>query len=255
MHQKNEMSGYDIIELKSGKTFKPNVYGINASHYIQTLLYDLMIKSAFQTRLKSVNYILYSKEKEKQMRFAPPVQAQQYEALKLRNDILAIEQKLQNLDKDPSILEYIKLENFTKLKGFNIKDIEYFHNIYSSLLPVEKAYFNHFAAFIAKEHALSKTGEHGINKSNGHAALWLETDEEKKERFSLLDNLTIVLNNSNEDDAFITFARKNSDRNLVNFRIGEIGVLYPSGKENQRQVLKIRSLNAQLLLLLLILWK
>ena len=238
LHQKNEMSGYDIIELKSGKTFKPNVYGINASHYIQTLLYDLMIKSAFQTRLKSVNYILYSKEKEKQMRFAPPVRAQQYEALKLRNDILAIEQKLQNLDKDPSILEYIKLENFTKLKGFNIKDIEYFHNIYSSLLPIEKAYFNHFAAFIAKEHALSKTGEHGINKSNGHAALWLETDEEKKERFSLLDNLTIVLNNSNEDDAFITFARKNSDRNLVNFRIGEIGVLYPSGKENQRQVLK-----------------
>lgn len=157
LHQKNDTSIYDIIELKSGKTFKPNVYGINASHYIQTLLYDLMIKSAFEPKTKSFNYILYSKESDKPLRFAPPVRAQQFEAMKLRNDILAIEQKLQKLDEDNSLLSYIKPENFPRLKGFNIKDVENFINIYSSLKPYEKAYFDHFTAFIAKEQALSKT--------------------------------------------------------------------------------------------------
>ena len=85
------------------------------------------------------------------MRFAPPVRAQQFEAMKLRNDILAIEQKLQKLDEDNSLLSYIKPENFPRLKGFNIKDVENFINIYSSLKPYEKAYFDHFTAFIAKE--------------------------------------------------------------------------------------------------------
>ena len=32
-----------IVELKSGKIYKPNRYGINHSHYTQTLLYDLSL--------------------------------------------------------------------------------------------------------------------------------------------------------------------------------------------------------------------
>jgi DNA replication ATP-dependent helicase Dna2 len=238
LHQKNDTSVYDIIELKSGKTYKPNVYGINASHYIQTLLYDLMIKSAFEPKTKSFNYILYSKENDKSLRFAPPVKAQQFEAMKLRNDILAIEQKLQKLKEENTILAYIKPENFPKLKGFNIKDVENFLNIYTSLKSYEKTYFDQFTAFIANEHALSKTGEHGVNKSNGHAALWLENDDEKKDRFALLSDLTIAANKSKEEDAFITFARSKHDPSLVNFRIGDIGVLYPSGTNQQKSVLK-----------------
>jgi DNA replication ATP-dependent helicase Dna2 len=237
LHQKDGKQIYDIIELKSGKTFKPNVYGINASHYIQTLLYDLMIRSAFHTKVKSSNYILYSKE-ENPLRFAPPVRAQQYEAMKLRNDLLAIEQKLRNTDKDSSLLSYIKQENFMKLKGFNSSDITNFNNIYTTLSKVEKSYFEHFTAFIAREQSLSKTGEHGINKSNGHAALWLETAEEKVDRFALLANLQIIDNQSDQVDAFITFSRASQDDTLVNFRIGDIGVLYPTLEDNHRSVLK-----------------
>lgn len=180
LHQKEGKPVYDIVELKSGKTFRPNVYGINASHYIQTLLYDLLIRSVFQTRAKSFNYILYSKESDKPMRFAPPVRAQQYEAMKLRNDLMAIEQKLKHADIDHTILNYIRPENFPKLKGFNLKDIQNFHNIYSTLNEVEKAYFDHYTAFIAREQSLAKTGVHGLNKSNGHAAMWLESDDEKE---------------------------------------------------------------------------
>lgn len=237
LHQKDGKQIYDIIELKSGKTFKPNVYGINASHYIQTLLYDLMIRSTFHTKVKSSNYILYSKE-EKPLRFAPPVRAQQYEAMKLRNDLLAIDQKLKNIPYDNSILTYIRPENFTKLKGFNISDIINFHNIYSTLSLIEKGYFNHYTAFISREQSLSKTGEHGINKSNGHAALWLESDDEKLERFSLLSHLEIIDNQSGSQEACITFRRPQVDDILVNFRIGDIGVLYPITEDNHRAVLK-----------------
>ena len=238
LHQKKEKSVYDIIELKSGKTFKPNVYGINASHYIQTLLYDLMIKSAFQTRSKSFNYILYSRENEKPLRFAPPVRAQQYEAMKLRNDLMALEQKLRGSDQDNSILKYIKPENFPKLKGFNSKDIENFYNIYSTLNDAEKCYFDQYTAFISREQSMAKTGEHGVNKSNGHAAMWLESDEEKKERFSLLSGLAIVDNLSAQDDAFITFSRDEKDFTLVNFRIGDIAVLYPQVIDQVRPALR-----------------
>ncbi len=239
LHQKKDKSTYDIIELKSGKTFRPNIYGINASHYIQTLLYDLMIRSTFNTKTKSFSYILYSKENLKPLRFAPPVKAQQYEAMKIRNDIIAIEQKLRETDSDNSILSYIKAENFPKLKGFNIKDIENFNNIYSTLGTIEKTYFDHFCAFVAREHGLAKTGEHGINKSNGHAALWLESEEEKKDRFSILTGLTIINNLSTQEDAIITFQRKKNDQTLVNFRVGDIGVLYPSStSDTSRIVLK-----------------
>lgn len=237
LHQKKDKITYDIIELKSGSTFKPNVYGINASHYIQTLLYDLMIKSTYQTRARSVNYILYSKESDKPLRFAPPVRNQQYEAMKLRNDLLAIDQKVKQCDVDNAILQYIKPQNFPKLKGFNIKDIENFYNVYTTLSPVDKSYFDHYSAFIAREQSLAKTGEHGINKSNGHAALWLENSDEKKERFALLSGLTIIDNKSYEEDAIITFARNVEDINLVNFRIGDITVLYPVEAGRIRPVL------------------
>lgn len=237
LHQKKDKVTYDIIELKSGSTFKPNVYGINASHYIQTLLYDLMIKSTFQTRARSVNYILYSKESDNPLRFAPPVRNQQYEAMKLRNDLLAIDQKLKTCDSDNAILQYVKPLNFPKLKGFNIKDIENFYNVYATLNTLDKLYFDHYSAFVSREQSLAKTGEHGINKSNGHAALWLENSEEKKERFALLSGLTIIDNRSYEHDAIITFAINAVDINLVNFRIGDITVLYPMDDDKQRPVL------------------
>ncbi|MCZ2102193.1 MAG: AAA family ATPase [Chitinophagales bacterium] len=239
LHQKAEkIPAFDIIELKSGKTFKPNAYGINSNHYIQTLMYDLMIKSTFHTKTKSFNYILYSKEEEKTLRYAPPVRQQQYEAMKLRNDLIAIEEKLRTVDTDDAVLRYIKPENFEKQTGYALTDIINFHNIYYTLSTVEKAYFSNMTAFIAREHGLAKTGEHGIEKSNGHSALWLETEEEKKDRFALLSDLKIIDNQSHQDDAYITFARSEKGIGLVNFRVGDIGVLYPSIDNHYRAVLK-----------------
>lgn len=236
--QKGSELSYDIIELKSGKTFKPNVYGINASHYIQTLLYDLIIKSAFNPKTKSFNYILYSKEKTQSLRYAPPVRMQQYEALKLRNDLIALEYKLTNAHTDNSILKYIKPENFEKLKGFSKEDVIVFNNLYYSLNDLHRAFFDYYNAFIAREHFLAKIGESGIEKQNGHAAMWLKSREAKTEQFAILDQLTIIENQSSSENATILFKRNLNDDRLVNFRIGDIAVLYISDKDNYRAVLK-----------------
>src|SRR5690606_3199 len=39
-----------IVELKSGSVFRPNIYGINASHFIQTQIYEMLLRSAFAQR-------------------------------------------------------------------------------------------------------------------------------------------------------------------------------------------------------------
>jgi len=74
-----------IIELKSGKAYMPNLYGLSNNHFTQTLLYDLLIKTTFNNKLKPTNYILYSSSAEKPLRFAPVVKAQQFEAMQIRN--------------------------------------------------------------------------------------------------------------------------------------------------------------------------
>lgn len=238
LHQKADKMTYDIIELKSGKTFRPNTYGINASHYIQTLLYDLMVQSAFQSRARSFKYILYSKETTHSLRFAPPVRQQQYEALKVRNDIMAIIEVLKTTEGASSVLNYIKPPHFPLLKGFNASDVEKFCLAYQNLNSLEKTYFNHFTAFITREYVLARTGGEDIENSHGHSALWLESDLEKIQRFSLLNQLEIKDNQSRHDDSFIVFGRKEDDNKLVNFRVGDIAVIYPADTESVRPVLK-----------------
>ena len=68
--------------------------------------------------------------------------------------------------------------------------------------------------------------------------MWLESEEEKKDRFSLLSGLTIVDNQSTHEDAFIGFCRNDKESTLVNFRIGDIAVLYVDADEKMRPVLR-----------------
>lgn len=237
-HIVKEANQFDIVELKSGKPYRANVYGLSASHYSQTLLYDLMIKSTFGTQYKPNNYILYSKLDEKSLKYAPPVKSQQYEAMRIRNELIAIEFKMAKSSEDVSqLLDHLKTSNYEKVKGFELKDLEKFQKFYSGLESNEKEYFNSYCSFIAREHRLAKTGEHGINKSNGLAALWLENMEEKEDRFGVLKALTIKNNKSRNEIPSLVLKRSEDTSDLANFRIGDIAVLYPCD-ENSRAILK-----------------
>lgn len=246
-----------IVELKSGKPWKPNRHGISANHYTQTLLYDLIIRSAFDDQLDPANYILYSGQQLDQLRYAPVTKSQQYEAIQIRNQLVAIERMLSNMGQSVQSgdLETIGNRLFRKLspsrlpqvKGFQGKDLENFEKTYTQMSPLERKYFIAFSGLIAREHQLAKTGIQGINNVNGLAGLWLNAYQEKQQNFDLIGSLKILQNNSKDEDPIIIFNKTEHTNPLANFRKGDIAVLYPhqvsseDGRENtvlQNQIFK-----------------
>ena len=230
----NEKSA--IVELKSGKPFKPNIYGISANHFTQTLLYDLIIKSVFKSKLDPTNYILYSGTDDKNLRYAPRVKAQQYEALQLRNQLISIEQSLVSLRKQEGknvIFNKLRQVNFPNLKGFMIRDIQAFEKVYQGMNPLEKEYFLAFSSFIAREHQLAKTGVQGIENINGLAKLWLNDFKDKEEQFDIISHLKVKTHQTLSDDPIIVFEKTNLTNPLANFRKGDIAVLYPFQEKGQ----------------------
>jgi DNA replication ATP-dependent helicase Dna2 len=220
-----------IIELKSGKAFMPNRHGIGASHYIQTLLYDLMVRSVLGEAVEPASYILYSGLEINQLRYAPPIKAEQHEALQLRNRLVAMDRRLaaiagENVAQVP-LLERIARSRFPHLKGYLADSIGRFEATYSALGDLERRYFNAFAGLIAREHQIAKTGAQGMENTNGLAALWLDTPAEKETAFDLFKSLKIKENRAFEDEPIIIFEKTADTSPLANFRVGDIAVLYP----------------------------
>lgn len=227
-HIQDNRQQAEIIELKSSKIFKPNSYGLNASHYIQTLLYDLMVKSAFKQNLALTNYILYSALDQDNLRFAVPSRQMQYEIIKVRNEMIAIEYGIANSEVMLSKAFYhLRVENFPDLRGFVLQDLKTFEGVYLTLSKAERAYFDKFVGFISREQLLSKTGAHGFNTTKGLSALWLESIEEKVDRFAVLNHLKILKNDSDDLFPVIVLGRTTFTAALSNFRKGDIAVLYP----------------------------
>ncbi len=222
-----------IIELKSGQAFMPNRHGIGASHYIQTLLYDLMVRSVFGKEVEPASYILYSGLEMNQLKYAPPIVAEQHEALQIRNRLVAIDRRLaavgaENVSQVP-LLERIARGRFPHLKGYLAESISRFEATYAAMNDLERRYFNAFTGLIAREHQLAKTGDQGSAASNGLAALWLDTPAEKEACFDLFKSLKIKENRAFEDEPIIVFEKTADTSLLANFRVGDIGVLYPVG--------------------------
>jgi DNA replication ATP-dependent helicase/nuclease Dna2 len=232
-----------IIELKSGSAFMPNRNGIGASHYIQTLLYDLMVRATFGGDVEPACYILYSKMDSRQLKFAPRIKSEQNEALQLRNQLVSLDRQIAaiqgQVNKAP-VLERITINRFPHLKGFHRRDVELFEKTYTGLNDLERRYFNAFAGFIAREHQLAKTGIQGIDNANGLAALWLDDLAEKEENFQIIKSLKIRENRAYEDEALLIFEKTPETNQLANFRTGDIAVLYaapsrppPKGEERE----------------------
>ena len=233
-----------IVELKSGKLFKPNQFKINTGHYIQTLLYDLIIRATYGKEIDPTSYILYSALETDNLKFAPVNRSNQWEALQVRNHILALEHTLQglglpgqgedNLEDHTQRLQNLMADfRFQSASKFAQRDQEHFQRVYSALSELERAYFTAFTGFIAREHKLAKTGLDGIESINGQAALWLNPFHEKQEHFEILSHLQITDNQARADEAIIRFARSEHTNPLANFRAGDIAVLYPFVNEEQ----------------------
>lgn len=224
-----------IVELKSGKIFKPNVYGINHSHFTQTLLYDLLVRSTYGAPPDPMCYILYSGVEERPLRYAPTVKVQQYEALQLRNSILGLEYALAALGTGEAPLLEQGRQLFCQLTGdrcpgnqtFLLRDLNAFSGVYEGMNDLERKYFIAFSGFIAREHRLAKTGVEGVENLNGQAMLWRNSRDQKRESFDILDFLEVRVNKAGEEEPLLGLARTEQTPELANFRVGDIAVLYP----------------------------
>jgi len=227
-HHDERRNKYDIVELKSGSPYKANIYGLSNNHYVQTLLYDLLVKSTFGKRVKPASYILYSKLGDRSLKYSPSAKGQQHDAMRVRNELLVMEYiSAYDIEKYRSLLHFIKLDHFPKVRGFLQSDVDGFHKLLLSKPKYMQDYLIEFTAFIKREQFLSKTGVHGLENSNGLAAIWLENSEEKEDRFAILKKLEILKNNSEDEVPTLTLTHGSSTSPLANFREGDIAVLYP----------------------------
>lgn len=241
-----------IVELKSGSPFMQNNHLIGASHYVQTLLYDLMVRSTFGQKVDPASYILYSKEEKNQLRYAPPNKHLQMEALEVRNRLVTYDRMLARFGTPQPLTNLLANinPNQIRLVGFLANDVLRFHKAYSNLSALEKAYFEAFTGMIAREHQLAKTGVQGNDNINGLAAIWLDTAKEKEDRFELLQALKLAVNNANETEPILVFDKTEQTNPLANFRNGDIALLYPYPEQDsgtlktlQSQVFKVTILN------------
>lgn len=230
LHIDNESKLASIVELKSGRAFRPNTYGLSSSHYIQTLLYDLMVESILPKNFRFNNYILYSGESEHQLRQAVSIKAPQKEAIWVRNSLVLEWYRLMDLDlATPYVLEELIPKEFANLNGFNKQNVEHFSGVYAAMDGILKKYFNVFTQFITKERFLSKLGsQDGSGRLNGLASLWINTLDEKKENFNILNDLEITSNKSEEDVPIMVLRKSANTAALSNFRVGDIGIFYPA---------------------------
>jgi len=216
-----------IVELKSGKPFMPNTYGIGNSHYIQTLLYDLLLKSVSNQKYRPRNFILYSKLVDKALRSAPSIKAQQTEALDLRNELYLIDHQLQVDSPSEMLLDATCDEHMQHLTGFTKTNAIAVRKRLLPLSPLERDYFDAYCSFVAREEYLTRLGETHSLRRAGMNSLWQDSIEEKVERFEIFAYLQILDTTLTGDDHIINLRRSERSNDLANFRTGDIAVLYP----------------------------
>jgi len=228
-HYNDSLSKSDIVELKSGRLYQAHKYGLNQNHYLQTLLYDLILESVYNGKVKSTNYILYSGHDGKRLRFAPKVRDKQLEAMRLRNKIILLEEILTKVDNDEyaHILSRLDPDNIPEGYTFLRRDAKRFWDAYGRLTEMEQSYIRNFIAFISREFQLSKIGRHGIYTSNGLASLWLDPLMEKADMFTILSHLEVSSNDTDAEVPSLTLTFTEASHRLSKFRVGDITVLYP----------------------------
>ncbi len=234
LHQPDSGNSVDIIELKSGKPFMANSNGINEAHYRQLMIYDMMIKSTLDKKIQPKNFILYSKLSEHRLKFAGYSRTHQYEILRIRNACLFLEQMMMTVrDGERDIFDKFNPLKIGDQFRFERRDAEKIYIAYKKLDALEKSYVRHFTSFITKEYHLTKTGEHGIDRSNGMAGLWLDPEDEKIEQFRMLCKLRIKDNFSGQEEPLINLEYTEKSNRLSRFRVGDIIILYPN-EENEK---------------------
>ncbi len=242
---------FRIVELKSGKLPYPayNIGKIALNHEVQTTVYRFMIESVFGIPSRNMEAaILYSAGDNPgtNLRFAAEFQKLDKEIINMRNHIVANEHKLMNGDNDmvEQLFEelYNTVAHSKKSARFYGEKIENFKSILKQCSEVELSYFYRYIRFISRELYLQKIGDIDYETPTGVAALWNSDFMERAEALEVFYDLTIESIDDSGNDMLIVFRRNQSDNEIVNFREGEMCIVYPRQDEGDtvlnRQILK-----------------
>ncbi len=232
-HVDKEKKLISIVELKSGKPFKANRYGLNINHYTQTLLYFLMVDNGHRHHYKMLNYILYSTLDQQNLRYAPTIKSKIQEALAVRNKIRMLEESLLNID--ASVHDFEDLLDVSKIPKswkFLKRDLGHLQKAFKTLDDLEKRYILKYISMVSLERMVAKKGQANSDKNHGFAALWARSLAAKSADFSSLQFLTIKQNIANQAEPliFLNFSKKTNK--LTKFRKGDIVVFIPHHKQS-----------------------
>lgn len=249
-----------IVELKSGRLPYPSYDSgkIALNHEVQTAVYRLMIESVFGKDARNIDAaILYSagNNSGENLRFAAVYQELEKQILNLRNLIVANEYALMQGDNETvenlffQLFQSVNSPDF--LPNFFIERIENFQKTLQQCNKLELTYFYRYIRFISRELYLQKIGDIEYESPTGVAALWNSDFSERAEALDVLFDLSILSIDDSGNDMTIIFSRNQKENSIVNFREGEICIVYPRNNENDTvlntQILKgsIVSVNAE----------
>ncbi len=244
-------TSFKIVELKSGRLpFPSNHVGkVSLSHEVQTAVYRLMIESVYNQPSRNIDAaILYSagNYKGENLRFAAVFQKLEKEILNIRNLIVSNEYSITQgtvADVETQFKSLRLLTNTTgRIPDFFVQKIKKIEDTLAQCTDVERTYFFRFVQFISKELYLQKIGDIAHESPVGVAALWNSQFSERAEALDLLYDLTIASIDDLGNDMKIFFTRTTQQNDLVNFREGDICIVYPRDSENDNvlnnQILK-----------------
>ncbi|BES60523.1 AAA domain-containing protein [Dysgonomonas capnocytophagoides] len=238
-----------IIELKSGGVPYPknDQTKIALNHEIQTTIYRLIIKSVFELEDRKISSsILYSaaENQGENLRMAAPYQKLEKEIINQRNLIIATEHAIYTGDSNTvdNLFRHIcNLDNYGKVPDFFTQQILDFDKQLRTIPELEKAYFYRFITFIARELYIQKIGDNYFESNSSTASLWTTEYKERLDSFDLVEGLKIIDIDDSGKDMKILFQRSDNV-DFINFREGEICILYPKEKEEDsaltNQILK-----------------
>jgi superfamily I DNA and/or RNA helicase len=235
-----------IIELKSGGTpFPDDGKSMKPNHAVQLYLYYQLIGVINTLDFKDISkntdgHILYSKVATNNIRSDKPYLKRVQQILNLRNRIILNEFLLasDNINVTKELIENIIPDNIiTNIVNPNFRvilepQILNVKNTLAKCTDLEQTYFYSFAGFIAKEQYLSKLGNNLYDSNNGLSNLWLSEFKDKADKFEILFDLKIKENNTKIVPTEIIFERSNQENKFVNFRKGDICILYPRNHED-----------------------
>jgi DNA replication ATP-dependent helicase Dna2 len=223
-----------IIELKSGKPPYPreDVTKIAPNHEVQTAIYRMMIQTVYGKDSRQIYpSILYSSAENagENLRYVATYKQLEKEIINERNKIIATEYSLYNGDISVVEVFFNKLldpDSYGRIPQFFEDKLKSLKKVLDKASGLEKQYFFRFVSFVSRELYLQKLGDEGYSSSMSIAALWNTDFEERREALELVSELEIEEIDDSGRDMIIRFRRQDKDE-CVNFREGEICILYP----------------------------